>query len=165
MEKREQSREAVVPVPVLARPRLFWQPRAMARTIILYALALAAAATALEWLKYRYWERVLSTEIYIFLISAGFIALGLWAGRRLTPRPAPAVFTRNEAAIAALGISPRECQILALLASGQSNKEMARALGISPNTVKTHVARVYEKLEVQRRVQAIEKARWLALIP
>jgi ATP/maltotriose-dependent transcriptional regulator MalT len=54
---------------------------------------------------------------------------------------------------------------LALLASGQSNKEMARSLAISPNTVKTHIARVYEKLEVERRVQAIEKARWLALIP
>jgi DNA-binding CsgD family transcriptional regulator len=52
-----------------------------------------------------------------------------------------------------------------LLASGQSNKELARTLGISPNNVKTHVARVYEKLEVDRRVQAIEKARWLALIP
>jgi len=137
----------------------------MARTIILYALALALAATALEWLKYRYWARPFATDIYLFLIAAGFIALGLWAGRRLTPRPAPAVFTRNEAAIASLGLSPRECEILALLASGRSNKEMARALGISPNTVKTHLARIYEKLEVQKRVQAIEKARWLALIP
>ena len=137
----------------------------MARTIILYALALALAATALEWLKYRHWTRILSTEIYIFLIAIGFIALGLWAGRRLTPRPAPAVFTRNEAAIASLGLSPRECEILELLASGQSNKEMARTLSISPNTVKTHLARVFEKLEVQRRVQAIEKARLLALIP
>jgi DNA-binding CsgD family transcriptional regulator len=137
----------------------------MARTIILYALALAAAATALEWLKFRYWTRPFPTEIYLFLIAAGFIALGLWAGRRLTPRPAPAVFTRNEAAIASLGLSPRECEILGLLASGQSIKEMARALGISPNTVKTHVARVYEKLEVQKRIQAVEKGRWLALIP
>ena len=137
----------------------------MARTIILYALALAAAATALEWLKFRYWARPFSTDIYLFLIAAGFIALGLWAGRRLTPRPAPAVFARNDAAIASLGLSPRECEILSLLASGQSIKEMARALGISPNTVKTHVARVYEKLEVQKRIQAVEKARWLALIP
>ena len=63
-------------------------------------------------------------------------------GDRLTPRPAPAGFERNEAAIRSLGLSPRECEILALLASGQSNKEMARTLGISPNTVKTHVARV-----------------------
>jgi len=137
----------------------------MARTIILYALALAAAATALEWLKYRYWERVLSTEIYIFLIAAGFIALGLWAGRKLTPRPAGPDFERNDAAIRSLGLTARECEILALLASGQSNKEMARALGISPNTVKTHIARVFEKLEVQKRIHAIEKARWLSLIP
>ena len=137
----------------------------MARTIILYALALAAAATALEWLKFRYWARPFSTELYLFLVAAGFIALGLWAGRKLTARPAPSVFTRNEAAIASLGLSPRECEILALLASGQSIKEMARALGISPNTVKTHVARVYEKLEVQKRIQAIEKARLLAVIP
>ena len=137
----------------------------MARTIILYALALAAAATALEWLKYRYWERVFSTEIYIFLIAVGFIVLGLWAGRKLTPRPAGPDFERNDAAIRSLGLTARECEILALLASGQSNKEMARALGISPNTVKTHIARLFEKLEVKRRVQAIEKARWLALIP
>ena len=95
----------------------------------------------------------------------GFIAIGLWAGRRLTPAPAPAMFRRNEEAIRSLGLTARECEILDLLASGQSNKEMARSLGISPNTVKTHVARVYEKLEVQKRVQAIEKARWLSLIP
>ena len=108
--------------------------------------------------------------------DAGFVArklirwrhrvrrFGLWAERR-TLRHAAAEFQRNEAAIRSLGLSPRECEILAQLAAGQSNKEMARALGISPNTVKTHVARVYEKLEVQRRIQAVEKARWLALIP
>jgi len=137
----------------------------MARTVILYALALALAAAALQWLEYRHVTRAFSTEIYIALIALGFVALGIWAGRRLTPAPAPAAFERNHAAIRSLGLSPRECEILELLASGQSIKEMARSLGISPNTVKTHVARVYEKLEVQKRVQAIEKARWLALIP
>lgn len=137
----------------------------MARTVILYALALALAAAALQWLEYRHVTRAFSTEIYIALIALGFVALGIWAGRRLTPRPAPAAFERNHAAIRSLGLSPRECEILELLASGQSIKELARSLGISPNTVKTHVARVYEKLEVRKRVQAIEKARWLALIP
>jgi DNA-binding CsgD family transcriptional regulator len=137
----------------------------MARTIILYAAALALAALALEWLQYRYAVRAFSIEVYVGLIAAGFIALGIWVGRRLTPPPRASAFERNEAAIRSLGLSPRECEILALLASGQSVKEMARTLAISPNTVKTHVARVYEKLEVGRRVQAIEKARWLALIP
>lgn len=137
----------------------------MARTILIYALALALGAVALEWLEYRYAVRAFSTEIYIVLLAILFMAIGLWAGRKLTQRPAPARFERNDAAARSLGLTHRECEILELLASGRSNKELARALDISPNTVKTHLARVYEKLEVQRRVQAIEKARWLALIP
>lgn len=135
----------------------------MARTVLIYAVALALAATVLQWLDYRHAIHALSTEIYIALLAIGFTVLGLWAGNRLTRR-APPPTERNQAAIRALGLTARECEILELLASGQSNKEMARALHISPNTVKTHVARLYEKLEVQRRVQAVEKARFLALI-
>ncbi len=150
---------------MLARRGRFWQRPAMWRTILIYALALAVAAAALEWLRYRHAARLLPTEIYVGLIALGFIALGLWIGRRLTPRAAPREFVRNEAAIRSLGLSPRECEILEMLASGASNKELARALGISPNTVKTHVARVYEKLDVDRRIQAVEEGRRLALIP
>jgi DNA-binding CsgD family transcriptional regulator len=135
------------------------------RTILLYALALALAAALLDWLEYRYLTRAFSGEIYIALVAVGFVALGIWAGHRLTPGPKPADFCRNQQAIRSLGLTPRECEILELLASGQSNKEMARTLAISPNTVKTHIANVYAKLEVERRVPAIEKARWLALIP
>ncbi len=137
----------------------------MWRTIILYALALALGATLLQWLEFRYFARAFSTEIYLALLALLFVALGVWLGVRLTPRARQAAFARNDAAVASLGLSPRECEILALLASGQSNKELARTLGISPNTVKTHVARVFEKLEVPNRVQAIEKARWLTIIP
>ena len=137
----------------------------MWRLVILYALALALAAAALQWLEYRYFVRAFSTEIYILLLAIGFVALGIWAGVKLTPRARTPEFVRNDAAVASLGLSPRECEILALLASGQSNKELARTLGISPNTVKTHVARVFEKLAVPNRVKAIEKARFLALIP
>lgn len=138
----------------------------MARTILLYALALAAAAGLLQWLEYRYVTRAYSTEIYIALIALGFVALGAWAGARLTrSQPVAEAFLRNEAAIRSLGLSPRECEILELLASGASNKEIARQLCISPNTVKTHAARVYEKLEVEKRMQAVEKARFLAVIP
>jgi DNA-binding CsgD family transcriptional regulator len=137
----------------------------MARTIILYGLALALAAAALEWLEYRYLIRAFSTQVYVALIALASVALGLWLGRKLTPGAASATFARNDAAVRSLGLTARECEILALLASGQSIKEIARALGISPNTVKTHVGRLYEKLEVQNRVLALEKARALALIP
>ena len=116
----------------------------MARTILIYALALAVGAVLLDWLEYRYVVRAFSTEIYIVLIACLFIAIGLWAGRRLTPRPPAARFERNDAAARSLGLTERECEILAQLASGQSNKQLARTFAISPNTVKTHVARVFE---------------------
>lgn len=138
---------------------------AVRRTILFYALVLAAAVWALEWLEYRYVARTFPTRIYIVLLAVGFAGLGVWVGSQLTARPAPAKFERNVAAVRSLGLTPRECEILEQLASGRSNKEMARVLAISPNTVKTHVARLYEKLEVRRRVQAVEKARSLALIP
>lgn len=138
----------------------------MARTVFLYSVALAFALAALEWLQIRYAVRTVSPELYIGVLAAAFTALGIWAGRRLTPRQvANGPFERNEAAIRALGLTPRECEILDLLASGRSNKELARSLGISPNTVKTHVARLYEKLGVDRRIRAVEEARSLALIP
>lgn len=137
----------------------------MARSVLTYALALAIAAAALQWLQYRYFVHAFPTELYIGLLAAAFVALGVWVGRQLTPRAPREGFHRNEAAVRSLGLTRRECEVLALLASGGSIKEMARALGVSPNTVKTHVAKVYEKLEVQRRMQAVEKARWLALIP
>lgn len=137
----------------------------MARTILPYAVLLAVAVGVLEWLEYRYLARAFSTELYVLLLAIGFVALGIWAGAKLTPRARAAKFVRNDAAVRSLGISPRELEIIEALATGESNKELARRFGISPNTVKTHVARIYEKLEVQKRVQAIEKARFLALIP
>lgn len=136
----------------------------MVRTTILYAVALALGAWALEYLKYRHATQVFTTEIYVALLAVGFIALGIWLGQRLTPRPKPATFQRNEAAIAALGLTARECEILQRLATGRSLKELARDLEISPNTVKTHVAQVYAKLGVNKRVNALEKARELSVI-
>ncbi len=135
------------------------------RTVAIYATALGLGAVALQWLDYRYVTRAFSTVIYIGIVAAVFVALGVWVGQSLTPRARRPDFQRNEAAISSLGLTPRECEILTALVTGQSNKELARTLGIAPDTVKTHLARVYEKLGVSRRVQAIEKARALAVIP
>jgi len=136
----------------------------MVRPIILYGLALAAAALLLEWLNYKHAVHRWSTELYIVGIAVVCVALGIWAGNRLTARPRQA-FVRNEAAIAALGISARECEVLDMLAAGHANKVIARQLDISPNTVKTHIARLYEKLAVASRTQAVQKARTLDILP
>jgi len=137
----------------------------MRRTIVLYALALAAGAFALQWLQYRFLVRAFPAEIYIALIAASFAGLGIWAGLKLARRTAPAGFEKNVAAIASLGLTLREQEVLTLLAAGKSNKEIAQKLGVSPNTVKTQVASLYQKLDVQRRTQAVQKARELAIIP
>lgn len=137
----------------------------MAKPVALYALALATGAFALEWLEYKYVTRAFATEIYVVLIALAFTGLGIWAGYRLTPKNAARPFERNEAARKALGLTDREFEVLERLAAGDANKEIARALDISPNTIKTHIANLFQKLEVERRTQAIQKARELRLIP
>jgi len=137
----------------------------MRRTVIIYALALAAGAFVLQWLQYRFLVRAFPAEIYIALIAVSFAALGVWAGLKLARRTAPAAFEKNAPAIASLGLTLREQEVLGLLAAGKSNKEIAQKLGVSPNTVKTQVASLYQKLEVQRRTQAVQKTRELAIIP
>lgn len=138
----------------------------MLRIIALYGLALALGAVVLQWLQYRMLVREHPGEIYLALFAAGFLALGVWLGARLFRRaPAGADFIPNTAARTSLGISEREFEVLEHVAAGRSNKEIAAKLGVSPNTVKTHIARLYEKLGAARRTEAILKARELGLIP
>lgn len=137
---------------------------AMWRVALTYGAVLAALTFALEWMDYKHAVRSWSTEFYVLAIAAGFAALGVWVGNRLTARPA-GPFERNDAALATLGISAREVEVLALLAEGCSNKLIARRLGISPNTVKTHTARLFEKLEAANRTEAVGKARALHILP
>ena len=139
--------------------------RPMIRIVIIYALLLACAAFALEWLQYQYFAKAYSVELYVVLIALGFASLGIWVGHRLTEKKPRGRFERNDTALKSLGISGRELEVLEALADGQSNKEIGRTLDISPNTVKTHIARLYEKLQVRGRVRAIEEARSLHLIP
>ncbi len=137
----------------------------MKKQLFLYALAIGLAAFALQWLEYHYVIRTMPGEIYIVLIAASFTALGLWGGYRLTQKTSSPSFTKNTRALSALGVTRREYEVLELLAKGHANKDIARRLGVSPNTIKTHLNRLYEKLSVQRRTQAIHKAKTLALIP
>ena len=137
----------------------------MKRAVLLYSAAIAAAALTLQWLEYRYAVRALSTEVYIGAVAVGFTALGLWAGYRLTSRGPKTAFEKNDRAIAALGISGRELEVLELLAQGSSNKEIADQLCLSPHTVKSHLGHLYGKLDVARRTQAVQKARELRILP
>jgi ATP/maltotriose-dependent transcriptional regulator MalT len=99
------------------------------------------------------------------LVAAAFMGLGVWLGVKLFRRDPAAPFVPNARAQGTLGISGRELEVLVLLAAGRSNKEIARRLEVSPNTVKTHVTKLFAKLEAQRRTEAIQRARELGMIP
>jgi len=149
----------ILPMALLPS-RIPWKP------VLLYGGLLALGTLGLQWLDYQRLARSHAAAIYDGLLAAGFLALGVWLGARLLARRAsPAAFEGNPQAQAALGISAREMTVLVEIAAGHSNKEIAARLHVSPNTVKTHVARLFEKLGARRRTDALRRARELGLVP
>lgn len=111
-------------------------------------------------------------EFYIGMIALLFTVVGVWIGLRLTRRKKEVIvqqvrtdFVRNEKYLSEIGISSREYEVLELLAQGYSNQEIAEKLFVSLNTIKTHIANIFLKLDVKRRTQAVQRAKELSLIP
>jgi NarL family two-component system response regulator LiaR len=145
----------------------------MRKQVLVYGLLLGALIVALQLIEYRWLVIEHSVEIYGALIAALFAGLGIWLGLRLTRPaervvvrevPAPVEFVRDDAKIAALGLTPREIEVLELIAEGLSTKEIAERVFLSENTVKTHASRVFDKLGARRRTQAVQLGKELRLI-
>lgn len=140
----------------------------MKRTVILYGLALAGLVFVLKYLEYRLFVRDLAIEFYVGLVALFFTGLGIWAGLKLTRKQVVMVgpeFILNESELQRLGISKREHEVLELMAQGLSNQEIGDKLFVSLNTIKTHSSNLFLKLEVNRRTQAVQRAKELRLIP
>lgn len=135
----------------------------MRRTILIYAAALAALTVLLKVLEYKYLVLDLKLEFYLGLVAVIFTTLGVWAGLKLTRKNTPQAIPTADPAMA--GISKREMEVLELMAKGLSNQEIADAMFVSLNTVKTHAGNLFMKLEVKRRTQAIQKAKQIGLLP
>jgi DNA-binding CsgD family transcriptional regulator len=154
------------------------------KVVLLYGVGLAGLLFVLKWLELRLVIINHAFEVYIGAIAVTFTALGIWMAQKLTsPRaktiiiekdiivekqvyvPASGEFHINEKEIHQLGLSKREVEVLQLMAQGLSNQEIAHRLFVSLNTVKTHSSKLFEKMEVKRRTQAIEKAKRLSIIP
>jgi ATP/maltotriose-dependent transcriptional regulator MalT len=128
--------------------------------------------TLLKLTEYRFLVVEHSLEIYGGLVAAIFSALGIWLGLTLTrkkaqvvSKPAANEFKLDEQRMAQLGITPRELEILGLIAAGLSNREIAARLFLSESTVKTHSSRVFDKLGAKRRTQAVQLGKEARLIP
>ena len=144
------------------------------RNISLYGLCGGVLITLLKLTEYRFLVLEHSLEIYGGLVAAIFSALGIWLGHTLTQGKAQGlvslgsksgVFKLDEQRLAELSITPRELEILGLIAAGLSNREIAERLFVSENTVKTHSSRVFDKLGARRRTQAVQLGKEARLIP
>lgn len=148
----------------------------MRRHALLYGLLGGVLIAVLKLIEYRWLVVEHSVEIYGGLVAAVFAAFGIWLGLKLTRRtetivvrevlvPAPTTFVRDLGKVESLGLTPRELEILELIAEGLSNKEIAERVHVSENTVKTHSSRVFDKLGARRRTQAVQLGKEFRLIP
>jgi len=142
--------------------------------VLIYGVSGGVLIAALRFLEIRFLILEHSVEIYGGLIAALFSGIGIWLGLKLTRKkevvvvkevPAPQPFSLNEERLKDLGITKRELEILELIASGMSNREIAEKLFVSENTVKTHSSRLFDKLSAKRRTQAVQIGKEMGLIP
>lgn len=142
--------------------------------VLIYGLCGGVLIAVLRFIEFRFLIVEHSIEIYSALLAALFAGVGIWLGLKLTRRKevvvvkevrGPQPFSLNEARVKDLGITKRELEILELIASGLSNREIAEKLFVSENTVKTHSSRLFDKLSAKRRTQAVQIGKEMGLIP
>jgi len=153
-----------------------------------YGLVVGVVAVIFKAITNYYLLGQLSVEFYSTIIAAFFLVAGIYIGvtqsiakrlqaTRLIESSLPpnsneqngengqhAFTDANGSAILLDPLSKRELEVLQLIAAGRSNEEVAADLFIAVSTVKTHLIKIYGKLEVKRRTQAIAKARQLRLL-
>jgi NarL family two-component system response regulator LiaR len=158
----------------------------MKRHVFIFGLVGGLLIAILQYTEYRFVIIEHSVELYSALVAILFATFGIWLGLRITgtretiretivvkevlvaeevPTQTQAPFAPNTARQHTLGITARELEILALIANGLSNREIATQLFVSENTVKTHCARAFDKLGAARRTQAVQRGKELGLLP
>ena len=148
------------------------------KLVIFYGAALAGILILLKWLEFHFVIMDHSFEVYIGAIALTFTGLGIWLAIKLAKPKTKTIiiekevfitksetgFIPDEKRLSKSGISKREWEVLSLMSEGLSNQEIADRLFVSLNTIKTHSSRLFEKLDVKRRTQAIEKGKRLGLL-
>lgn len=150
----------------------------------IYGICGGLLIASLQFVEYRLVILEGSYRLYALAIASAFAAVGVGLGLRARGReivvkevpievrvpvpvevPAPAgPFEPDASKIEALGITPRELEVLQLIAEGLSTREMAERLFVSENTVKTHTSRVLDKLGASHRTQAVQLAKQMRLL-
>ncbi len=142
----------------------------MVRQIVIWSAVGGVLIAVLKVIEYQHFVQEYPSELYGGLVALIFTAIGIYLGLRWTgPIPAPVptggAFVLDSEKLREVGLTPREHEILGLIAQGHSNREIGEKLFVSENTVKTHSSRLFEKMQVNRRVQAVQRGKELRLIP
>lgn len=144
----------------------------MTRQTLIWGAAGGLLIALLKIIEYKHFVHEYSAGMYGGLVALIFTAVGIYFGLKWTRtkeviivKEGPGPFVLNETKLREVGLTPREHEILGLIAQGLSNREIGEKLFVSENTVKTHSSRLFEKMQVNRRVQAVQRGKELGLIP
>ena len=144
------------------------------REIALYGVCGGILIALLRLAEYRFLVLQHLVEVYGAIVAAMFAGLGIWLGGTLTKKKPDVVvrevrvegpFVLDEDRVGELQITPRELEVLGLIAAGLSNKEIGERVFVSENTVKTHASRLFDKLGARRRTEAVQLGKSWRLIP
>jgi DNA-binding CsgD family transcriptional regulator len=140
------------------------------RQIAIWGATGGVLIALLKIIEYKHFIHEYSSEVYGGLVAAIFTGLGIYLGLKWTKAKEVVVvrngpFVLNESNLRDVGLTQREHEILGLIAQGLSNREIGEKLFVSENTVKTHSSRLFDKMQVNRRVQAVQREKELGLIP
>lgn len=139
----------------------------MRKEILLYGLIMAAVLITLKLLEASFLYRHLSIEYYLSIIAVVFLILGVWFGNSKSKSREVSQKINSEhlqKKLNQLGMSSREYEVICKLSEGLSNKEIGEALFLSENTIKTHLANIFSKLNAKRRTEVLKIARTEGII-
>jgi len=148
----------------------------MKQVAIGFGLLITALLVLFKTAEYSHWQTGDNTTRWLTFFCIVFFAVGIIIARKLFVKkeiivkheikevPAATAGLIDDDNIKKTGISKRELEILQLIDAGLSNQQIAEKLFVSEHTVKKHVSNLFFKLDVQRRTEAVKKAKTMRLI-
>lgn len=138
------------------------------RLILLYGSILGLVLVGMQFMEYSYFIGDITVEIYLGLIAVTFLVIGVAVGRRNQASKVSQVETPDGTPTSRTAVygelSEREVEVLVRVARGETNREIAAGLFLSPNTIKSHISNIYRKLDVDRRAHAVARAKELQIL-
>lgn len=129
----------------------------MKKSFWIYGVTMGLLLLLLQIIHYKTMIRDFQLEIFGFFIALLFLSIGIWVGVSIYNKTQQLGSRRNLSQRQII-LSDRELDVLELMADGLSNQEIADRLFVSLNTTKTHISNIFQKLDVKRRTQAVQKA-------